>query len=201
MLSPQLHTRIGSGSLLPEKSLPDREEVEYPSAIEYGFESLLELEIRHSCNSRDRLPRAHPGDEAVRSLLSPFRCSSLSYSTRLSSTRCRFARQPFPFPQLISAEYWEHPKGDYPGWAPGKVSLLHADGHGEYALTSEGQRNNLSNGVWRIAWHLEWVGSTSRDAVHASASFPFRLILPLCHTGSAIPFWTPVSICRSKDAL
>ena len=71
MLNPQLHTRIGS-SLLPEKRLPDREEVEYPSAIEYGFESLLELEIRHSCNSRDRLPRAHPGDEAVRSLPSPF---------------------------------------------------------------------------------------------------------------------------------
>lgn len=45
----------------------------------------------------------------------------------LSSTYCRVEPLPFPFPDLISTEHWEKPKGLYPGWEPGQPSLPDAN--------------------------------------------------------------------------
>ncbi|KAL1989195.1 hypothetical protein VTN96DRAFT_3742 [Rasamsonia emersonii] len=35
-----------------------------------------------------------------------------------SATACHKRNPPFPFPDLISEEYWEEPHGNFPGWAP-----------------------------------------------------------------------------------
>ena len=127
MLSPQLHTLIGSWLLAIPKIVYQGEKRSNTlpfyrcSKVSLNFKFVIPATSMVASLGliqvmRPSVPYNHLSAAVPLTLLDALHISSTSCSTR----------QSFPFPHLVSAEFWEHRKGVYPGWAPGNFSALNA---------------------------------------------------------------------------